>query len=239
MEIQIQWSCFLSKLVAVIWFATSSLSMAQQILPEQAREFNAIEKMAQGKASIKALDSVEKYVKKYPRDAQARFIQATLLSQLDKTQAAIDALTAMTQEFPELPEPYNNLAALYAKSDQYEKARQFLEKAIRLNPSYAVAHGNLGDIYAKLSNRSYTEALRLAPSAPYSPDWMKKNAALQKILMLSTPQVVSQKKESSVNAKMPDQNEQTNGTKTVKAGLTPTGEKTDSQPPPMPTIPFQ
>ncbi|MDB5869854.1 MAG: repeat-containing protein, partial [Polaromonas sp.] len=33
--------------------------------------------------------------------------------------------------------------------------------AIRLNPSYATAHENLGDIYARLASQSYSRALQL------------------------------------------------------------------------------
>jgi tetratricopeptide (TPR) repeat protein len=65
------------------------------------------------------------------------------------------------QDYPELPEPYNNLAVLYAGQGQFDKARAALEMAIRTNPSYATAHENLGDVYAKLASQAYSKALQL------------------------------------------------------------------------------
>ncbi len=50
---------------------------------------------------------------------------------------------------------------LYAGQNQFDKARAALEMAIRTNPSYATAHENLGDIYAKLASQAYNKALQL------------------------------------------------------------------------------
>ena len=62
---------------------------------------------------------------------------------------------------PELSEPYNNLAVIYAGQGQLDKARAALEMAIRTNPDYATAHENLGDVYARLASRAYGKALQL------------------------------------------------------------------------------
>ena len=69
--------------------------------------------------------------------------------------------TELAQDYPELPEPYNNLAVLYASQGAYDKARNALEMAIRTHPSYATAHENLGDIYAKMASQAYDKALQL------------------------------------------------------------------------------
>ena len=69
--------------------------------------------------------------------------------------------TGLTEDFPELPEPYNNLAVLYASQGNYDKAKAALELAIHTHPSYATAHENLGDIYAQLARRAYDKALQL------------------------------------------------------------------------------
>ena len=68
---------------------------------------------------------------------------------------------ALTEDYPELPEPYNNLAVLYSSKGQFEKARVALELAIQTHPSYSTAHENLGDIYAKLASQAYDKALQL------------------------------------------------------------------------------
>jgi tetratricopeptide (TPR) repeat protein len=70
----------------------------------------------------------------------------------------------LTEDYPELPEPYNNLAVIYAQQKQYDKAKQALEMAIRTHPSYATAHENLGDIYARLASQAYDKALQIDSS---------------------------------------------------------------------------
>ncbi len=77
---------------------------------------------------------------------------------------AISTFTKLTEDYPELPEPYNNLAVLYAGQGQYDKARMALEMAIRTNPSYSTAHENIGDVYARLASQAYNKALQLDSS---------------------------------------------------------------------------
>src|SRR5207249_11950746 len=72
--------------------------------------------------------------------------------------------TKLTQDYPNLPEPYNNLAVIYAGQGQYDKARAALEQSIRTHPSYATAYENLGDVYAKLASQAYGKALQLDSS---------------------------------------------------------------------------
>jgi tetratricopeptide (TPR) repeat protein len=96
-----------------------------------------------------------------PRDAQMRFIKGVIFTEQGKPNDAIGTFTKLTEDYPELPEPYNNLAVLYAGQSQFDKARAALEMAIRTNPSYATAHENLGDVYAKLASQAYSKALQL------------------------------------------------------------------------------
>ncbi len=108
-----------------------------------------------------ALDNANRYLAKNPKDAQARFLKGLILADQGKTNDAIGLFTALTEDYPELPEPYNNLAVLYASQGKYEAAKDSLEKAIRTHPSYATAHENLGDIYAKMASLAYDKALAL------------------------------------------------------------------------------
>lgn len=112
----------------------------------------------------RALERVEAHLKNSPRDVRGRFLKGLILTEQRKPNDAITVFTELTQEFPELPEPYNNLAVLYASQGQYEKARSALETAIRAHPNYATAHENLGDIYAKLASQAYDKALQLDKS---------------------------------------------------------------------------
>jgi len=111
-----------------------------------------------------ALDEADAYISAKPKDPQGRFLKGVILSEMNRTNDAVSVFTKLTEEFPELPEPYNNLAVLYAQQKQYEKARTALEMAIRTHPSYATAHENLGDLYAKLASQAYDKALQIDSS---------------------------------------------------------------------------
>ena len=108
-----------------------------------------------------ALDHTNRYLASNPKNAQARFLKGLILGDLGKTNDAIDVLKGLTEDYPELPEPYNNLAVLYASQGRYEAARDALEMAIRSHPDYATAHENLGDIYAKMAAIEYGKVLAL------------------------------------------------------------------------------
>ena len=108
-----------------------------------------------------ALTKADQYLAGKPRDPQMRFIKGVIQTEAGKPADAIATFTQITQDYPELPEPYNNLAVLYAGQSQFDKARAALEMAIRTNPSYATAHENLGDVYAKLASQAYSKALQL------------------------------------------------------------------------------
>ena len=115
---------------------------------------------AQGKLPA-ALEKVDAFLAAQPRDPQGRFLKGLVLTDEKKSAEAITVFSALTEDYPELPEPYNNLAVLYAALGNYERAKAVLELAVAANPGYAIAHENLGDIYAQLAGRSYERALQL------------------------------------------------------------------------------
>ncbi|QSI30562.1 tetratricopeptide repeat protein [Variovorax sp. RKNM96] len=117
--------------------------------------------LRQGKAT-EALAKADTYIAGKPRDPQMRFLRGVILTEQNKQPEAIIAFTQLTQDFPELPEPYNNLAALYASQSKFDQARAALETALRLNPNYATAHENLGDVYARLAAQEYVKAQQFA-----------------------------------------------------------------------------
>ncbi len=114
----------------------------------------------QGKLDA-ALTKVNAALAQQPKDAQGRFVKGLILTEQKKPTDAIQVFTGLTEDYPELPEPYNNLAVLYASQGNYDKAKAALELAIHTHPSYATAHENLGDIYAQLARRAYDKALQL------------------------------------------------------------------------------
>jgi len=108
-----------------------------------------------------ATERLNAFLAKNPKDARGRFLRGLILTEQKRPAEAIKVFTAITEDFPELPEPYNNLAVLFAAQGQFDRARQMLELAIRTHPSYATAHENLGDIYAKMASEAYDKALQL------------------------------------------------------------------------------
>lgn len=141
--------------VAVAAALSAPLAMAQT---EDYAEVNRLMRAGQ---MAEALTKVDQFLATKPRDPQMRFLKGVIQTESGKPTDAIATFSKLTEDYPELPEPYNNLAVLYAGQSQFDKARAALEMAIRTNPSYATAHENLGDVYAKLASQAYSKALQL------------------------------------------------------------------------------
>ena len=126
-----------------------------------AEDYSDITQLLKSGKAAEALVKADQRLAATPRDPQLRFLRGVAQADSGKQGEAITTFTKLTEEYPELPEPYNNLAVLYDNQNQLDKARTALEMAIRTNPSYATAHENLGDIYAKLASQAYNKALQL------------------------------------------------------------------------------
>ncbi|MES2634629.1 MAG: tetratricopeptide repeat protein [Pseudomonadota bacterium] len=126
-----------------------------------ADDYAEVSKLMRAGKPAEAIAKADQYLAAKPKDPQMRFIKGVAQAESGRTADALTTFTRITEEFPELPEPYNNLAVLYAGQGQFDKARATLEAAIRTNPSYSTAHENLGDVYAKLASQAYSKALQL------------------------------------------------------------------------------
>ncbi|MCH7342252.1 tetratricopeptide repeat protein [Pelomonas sp. CA6] len=91
-----------------------------------------------------------------------RFSHASMLLELQRLDAAQAQLESLVQDYPDLPDPYNNLAVVHAAHGRYEQARQALERALLLQPDHAQALENMGDVLTRLAQQSYERALKLA-----------------------------------------------------------------------------
>ncbi|WP_228534928.1 nuclear transport factor 2 family protein [Noviherbaspirillum malthae] len=131
---------------------------AAPVLADDAADINKLMRAGQ---YGEALGKVDASLARTPRDAQLRFLKGVILAEQNKSAEAIAVFSKLTEDHPTLPEPYNNLAVLYAASGQYDKARAALDSAIRTNPTYATAYENLGDVHAKLASQAYDKALQL------------------------------------------------------------------------------
>ena len=151
-----------------------------------------------------ALERVNRVLAGKPRDPQARFLKGLIFAEQGSPKEAVDIFHKLTQDYPDLPEPYNNLAVLYAAQGQYDKARAALEQSIRTHPSYATAYENLGDVYAKLASQAYDKALQIDSANAGA----KNKLALVRDLVggaspVSKPAAVSQKDPAKEPAKPP------------------------------------
>ncbi|KLN54846.1 tetratricopeptide repeat protein [Variovorax paradoxus] len=124
-------------------------------------EHDEVDRLMQAGKLDEAMTRADAFLKDKPKDPQMRFLKGVIQLDTGKRAEAIAAFTQLTQDAPELPEPYNNLAVIYASQNQFDKARGALESAIRTNPSYATAQENLGDVYARLASQAYSKALQL------------------------------------------------------------------------------
>jgi Flp pilus assembly protein TadD len=124
----------------------------------RAQEHREVERLFRNGDTALAMQRADKAIAERPRDATMRFLRAVMLTELQRTNEAMDALNRLIEDFPDLPEPYNNLAVLQAAQGRIDSARELLETALRHDPSYAVAHENLGDVFTRLAQRAFERA---------------------------------------------------------------------------------
>jgi Flp pilus assembly protein TadD len=156
--------CLASVLAAPAALAQSDATTDPREFSEDARKEYA-QKLKDARALIgekkfpDAIAILDQLTTERPREPQARFLKGIALADAGNTDAAIAVFQAVRGEYPELPEPHNNLAVLYAQKGEYGLARDELEAAISAAPDYAIAYENLGDIYARLAAVNYEKAL--------------------------------------------------------------------------------
>lgn len=144
-------------LLFVAWLGSASAVRADDMSDVQRLYYS-------GQAAA-AMQRADQFLASHPKDPQMRFLKGVMLADAKRSTEAIAEFQALTEDYPDLAEPYNNLAALYAAGGDYAKARAELEQALRTNPAYATAYENLGDVYAALAAQSYRRALKLDPGS--------------------------------------------------------------------------
>ena len=143
-----------------------ALSCALMALSTGARAdlYSDVNRLIQSGQLEKALQEVDQRLKTAPTDPQMRLLLSRIQDAQGQTQAAMDTLQGLTQSFPELAEPHNNLAALLARENRHADALISLQAAIKARPDYAIALENMGDVYAALASQSYGKALQITPN---------------------------------------------------------------------------
>jgi len=135
--------------------------------------------LARGEAEA-ALQRVQVAVAAQPRDAPLRFLQAVALMDLQRDDEALELFTRLAQEYPELPDPQNNIALLHARAGRLDQARQALEAALRNDPSHRLARTNLGQVYLMLAVQAWEKA---AATGPLEPALQRRLEAVRALLL--------------------------------------------------------
>ena len=135
------------------------------VFAARADDLGDVQRLYYSGQAAAAMQRAEQFLATNPKDPQMRFMKGVMLTDAKRDMEAIVVFQKLTEDYPDLAEPYNNLAALYAAGGDYAKARAALEQALRANPSYATAQENLGDVYAALAAQSYGRALKLDPGS--------------------------------------------------------------------------
>ena len=125
--------------------------------------YSDVNRLIQSGQWDKAQQQVDQRLKTAPNDPQMRLLLSRIQDARGQTQAAMETLQALTQSFPELAEPHNNLAVLLARESRYADALTSLQAAIQARPDYAIAMENMGDVYAALASNAYAKALQITP----------------------------------------------------------------------------
>jgi tetratricopeptide (TPR) repeat protein len=143
----------------------------------------ALARVREGRAD-QALEQIEQALKGDARNPQLRFLKGVLLAQGPKPDQAVAVFSALIEDYPELPEPYNNLAVLRAQANDWEGARQVLTRAVAALPTYALAQDNLGEVHLHLAEQAFAKAAQSAP--PGEPSARKLALTRELIQQLST-----------------------------------------------------
>jgi Flp pilus assembly protein TadD len=141
-------------------FAQDDREFTEEARRKYAAELREATALVKDRQYAGAQEKLDALIAARPREPRARFIKGVVETEQGRTDAAMAVFRALIEDYPELPEPYNNLAVLLAQRGEYESARLALEIAVRAAPDWSVAHENLGDLYARLAAAEYARAAK-------------------------------------------------------------------------------
>lgn len=100
-----------------------------------------------------------------PNNARMRFALALMRMESGETAQAETLLRRLTEDFPDLPDPFNNLAVILAGRGDLDAALDALQRAVTLQPEHVQAQENLGDVLLQMAARAYGVASRPGPQS--------------------------------------------------------------------------
>jgi Flp pilus assembly protein TadD len=111
-----------------------------------------------------ALQRAETALAATPDNAQLRFLRGVVLMDMGRDAQALEVFRQVSQAYPELPEPLNNIGLLQARGGQLEAARQSLQAALLADPTHRAARNNLGQVHLMLAVQAWEQVAAAAPA---------------------------------------------------------------------------
>jgi tetratricopeptide (TPR) repeat protein len=153
--------CVSAALICVPGSAQDGRDLTEEARKQYAQALKEAAVLVKDKQYANAQAKLDVLLAQRPREPQARFLKGVVQTEQGHGDAAIATFSGLIEDYPELPEPYNNLAVLYAQKGEYESARVALETAVKAAPDWSIAHENLGDVHARLAAAEYDRAAKL------------------------------------------------------------------------------
>ena len=173
-------------LACAVWLGMVPAHAQGQATPADPHQ--VVEQLMRQDLVDEAMAKIKDHLAQRPRDPQMRFWQAMLLTRQGQRAQAMQVYTDLTQDFPELAEPHNNLGVLQAANLELDLAQRSFELALRADPNHALAHENLADVLLRQAQRHYQKASQIQASTKRpSPGLAQKMQLLPPLLKLSTP----------------------------------------------------
>jgi hypothetical protein len=114
--------------------------------PAGSSELDEIRALADSGRADKALPRLEQLLTGRPDHLEAQLLRGVLLVELERTIEAERVFLVLRNQYPDRPEPVNNLAVLQAASGRRASAIAALEEVVARYPTYQTAVGNLEQI---------------------------------------------------------------------------------------------
>jgi Flp pilus assembly protein TadD len=147
----------------------------------RASELETAQKLWLAGQRPQAVATIERALKQTPDELKLRFALGVMKMELGDSASALMIFTDLSQDFPDLADPFNNLAVIHAGQGELDQARSELEQALRLQPEHAQAQENLGDVLLRQAARAYqrAQAALVSPSEALALKLRRTQALLQ------------------------------------------------------------
>ena len=119
--------------------------------------------LATEKRYSEAREVLDPLLQRDPDNPRVRLLHGVLRTREGRVGESIDIFEALRRDYPDMSEPANNLAVLYAVEGRLDDARKILLAMLERAPD-PIVYANLSDVYTKLARRAYERARALEAS---------------------------------------------------------------------------